>query len=49
MVFALEMKLLKALLYEKMPFLHSLFGGWIANDNKHAGPKPEKPGGKQWL
>ena len=39
----------KALQYEKMPFLYSLFTNWIANDNKHAGTKSEKPGGKQWL
>jgi hypothetical protein len=39
----------KALQYEKKPFLFSLFDSWIANSNKHAGTKPEKPGGEQWL
>ena len=47
MIFAFKWKPYKSpFKYEKMPFLYSLFDPGIANDNKHAGTKPEKPGGQ---
>jgi hypothetical protein len=50
MIFAFKKETLqKPFIMKKKPFPYFQFVSWINSNNKPAGTKPEKPGGKQWL